>query len=32
MLGVLVTGWHVPILFLEDGGLRPAFFVGYLLG
>jgi hypothetical protein len=32
ILGVLVTGWHVPILFLEEGGLRPAFFVGYLLG
>jgi membrane protease YdiL (CAAX protease family) len=31
ILAVLVTGWHVPILFLEEGGLRPAFFVGYLL-
>ncbi len=31
ILGVLVTGWHVPILFLEEGGLRPAFLVGYLL-
>jgi uncharacterized protein len=32
ILAVLVTGWHVPILFLEEGGWRPAFFVGYLLG
>jgi len=32
ILAVLVTGWHVPILFLEEGGLQPSFFVGYLLG
>ena len=32
LLAVLVTGWHVPILFLEEGGLQPSFFVGYLLG
>jgi membrane protease YdiL (CAAX protease family) len=32
ILGVLVTGWHVPILFLEEGGLQPAIIVGYLLG
>jgi uncharacterized protein len=32
ILGVLVTGWHVPILFLEEGGLRPPFLVGFLLG
>jgi membrane protease YdiL (CAAX protease family) len=32
ILGVLVTGWHVPILFLEEGGLQPSFLVGYLLG
>jgi len=31
-LGVLVTGWHVPILFLEEGGLQPSILVGYLLG
>jgi hypothetical protein len=31
-LGVLVTGWHVPILFLEEGGLQPSFLVGFLLG
>ena len=32
ILGVLVSGWHVPILFLEEGGLRPPIVVGYLLG
>jgi membrane protease YdiL (CAAX protease family) len=32
ILGVLVTGWHVPILFLEDGLLQPSIIVGYLLG
>ena len=32
ILGVLVTGWHVPILFLEEGGLHPSILVGYLLG
>lgn len=32
ILGVLVTGWHAPILFLEDGGLQPFMIVGYLLG
>jgi uncharacterized protein len=32
ILGVLVTGWHVPILFLEEGLLRPSIIVGYLLG
>jgi hypothetical protein len=32
ILGVLVSGWHVPILFLEEGGLRPQILVGYLLG
>ena len=32
ILGVLVTGWHVPILFLEEGGLQPSIIVGYLLG
>jgi hypothetical protein len=32
ILGVLVTGWHVPILFLEEGGLQPSILVGYLLG
>ena len=32
ILGVLVSGWHVPILFLEEGGLRPPVVVGYLLG
>ena len=32
ILAVLVTGWHVPILFLEEGGLQPSIVVGYLLG
>jgi uncharacterized protein len=32
ILGVLVTGWHVPLLFLEEGLLRPQIVVGFLLG
>jgi uncharacterized protein len=32
ILGVLVTGWHVPILFLEEGTLQPFILVGFLLG
>jgi uncharacterized protein len=32
ILGVLVTGWHVPLLFLEEGLLRPSIIVGFLLG
>jgi membrane protease YdiL (CAAX protease family) len=32
ILGVLVTIWHVPILFLEEGGLQPFMIVGFLLG
>jgi hypothetical protein len=32
ILGVLVTGWHVPLLFLEKGLLRPSIIVGFLLG
>lgn len=32
ILGVLVTGWHVPLLFLEEGGLQASIIVGYLLG
>jgi uncharacterized protein len=32
ILGVLVSGWHVPILFLEEGGLQTPIVVGYLLG
>jgi uncharacterized protein len=31
ILGVLVTGWHVPLLFLEEG-LQPSIIVGFLLG
>jgi membrane protease YdiL (CAAX protease family) len=32
ILGVLVTGWHLPLLFLEEGLLRPQIVVGFLLG
>jgi uncharacterized protein len=32
ILGVVVTVWHVPILFLEDGLLQPSIIVGFLLG
>ena len=32
ILGALVTGWHVPLLFLEDGLLQPSIIVGFLLG
>ena len=32
ILGVLVSGWHAPILFIEEGGLRLPIVVGYLLG
>ena len=32
ILAVLVTGWHVPILFLEEIDLGPQIVVGFLLG
>jgi uncharacterized protein len=32
ILGALVTVWHVPILFLEEGLLQPSIIVGFLLG
>jgi membrane protease YdiL (CAAX protease family) len=32
ILGVVVTVWHVPLLFLEEGLLRPYTIVGFLLG
>jgi membrane protease YdiL (CAAX protease family) len=32
ILGVLVTLWHVPLLFMEEGLLRPQIVVGFLLG
>ncbi|MDQ3928225.1 MAG: CPBP family glutamic-type intramembrane protease [Chloroflexota bacterium] len=32
ILGVLVTGWHVPLLFLEEGASQPSIIVGFLLG
>jgi uncharacterized protein len=28
ILGVLVSGWHVPILFLEVGSLQPSYLAG----
>jgi membrane protease YdiL (CAAX protease family) len=32
ILGVLVSGWHVPLLFLEEGALQSSIIVGFLLG
>jgi membrane protease YdiL (CAAX protease family) len=32
ILGVIVTVWHVPLLFLEEGLLRPSIIAGFLLG
>ena len=32
ILGVAVTVWHVPLLFLEEGLLRPSIIAGFLLG
>ena len=32
ILGALVSVWHVPLLFLEEGLLRPSIIVGFLLG
>jgi uncharacterized protein len=32
IVGALVTGWHVPLLFLEEGLLGPSIIVGFLLG
>jgi len=32
ILGVAVTVWHVPLLFLEEGLLRLPIIVGFLLG
>jgi membrane protease YdiL (CAAX protease family) len=31
ILGVAVTVWHVPLLFLEDGLLQPSIIAGFLL-
>ena len=31
VLAVLVAGWHVPLFFLEDGGLQPPVLVGGLV-
>ena len=32
ILGVAVTVWHVPLLFMEEGLLQPSIIVGFLLG
>src|ERR687889_1391396 len=32
ILGVLVTVWHAPLLFLEEGLLQPSIIVGFVLG
>src|SRR5918994_2161270 len=32
LLGVAVTVWHVPLLFLEEGLLQPSIIGGFLLG
>ena len=31
ILAFLVTGWHLPLFFLEDGGLQPPVLVGGLV-
>ena len=31
ILAVLVTGWHLPLFFLEEGGLQPSILVGGLV-
>jgi hypothetical protein len=31
ILAVLVAGWHLPLFFLEDGGLQPPILVGGLV-
>ena len=31
ILALLVAGWHVPLFFLEDGGLEPRILVGGLV-
>jgi membrane protease YdiL (CAAX protease family) len=32
ILGVAVTVWHVPLLFLEEGLLQPSIIAGFFLG
>lgn len=32
ILAVLITGWHLPLFFMEDGGLQPSFIVTAVLG
>jgi membrane protease YdiL (CAAX protease family) len=31
ILAVLITGWHLPLFFLEEGGLQPSFIVTAVL-
>ena len=31
VLAVLIAGWHVPLFFLEDGGLQPPVLIGGLM-
>jgi CAAX protease family protein len=32
ILAVLVAGWHLPLFFLEEGGLQPAVLINGLVG
>src|SRR5215211_8730291 len=32
ILAVLVVGWHLPLFFIEEGGLQPSVVLGGLLG
>src|SRR5215211_4064063 len=32
ILAVLVAGWHLPLFFIEEGGLQPSVVLGGLLG
>jgi hypothetical protein len=31
ILAVLITGWHLPLFFMEEGGLQPSILVGGLV-
>ncbi len=32
ILAALVTTWHVPLLFLEEGGVQPAVVINFIVG
>ena len=32
ILAVLINGWHLPLFFMEEGGLQPSFIVTAVLG